>query len=120
MRSPNICEALPFLPAREFEKSKDFYEALGFEKLLDGNVAIYQIGTSKFILQNYFQKEWAENSMMQLVVEDLSAWWAFILSLDLPGRFGVQEPKPPTRQPWGLTVAYVFDPSGVLWHVVQR
>lgn len=120
MPSAKTCEALSFLPAKEFATSKRFYEALGFEKLVDAEVAIYQIGSSKFILQNYFQKDWAENSMMQLVVDDLSAWWAYILSLDLPGRFGVQNPKPPTRQPWGQTVAYVFDPSGVLWHVVQR
>ena len=26
-------------------------------------------------------------------------------------------PKAPAMQPWGLRVAYVFDPSGVLWHI---
>ncbi|MBA4388639.1 MAG: hypothetical protein C0404_11710 [Verrucomicrobia bacterium] len=39
---------------------------------------------------------------------------------DLPTRFGVPVPKPPEDQPWGLRVAYVIDPSGVLWHVAQR
>ena len=29
-------------------------------------------------------------------------------------------PKPPTMQPWGLRIAYVIDPSGVLWHVAER
>ena len=33
--------ARPFLPAKDFQLSKDFYEALGFEKLLDGDVAIF-------------------------------------------------------------------------------
>jgi uncharacterized glyoxalase superfamily protein PhnB len=117
---PKAEQAQAFLPARDFALSKSFYEALGFEKLVDSEVAIYSVGTSTFILQNYFQKDWAENSMMQLVVDDLDAWWSFILSLDLPGRFGVQPPKPPAKQPWGLRVAYVFDPSGVLWHLVQR
>ena len=117
---PRADQAHPFLPAKDFDISKKFYEALGFERLVDGEVAIYGIGASKFILQNYFQKDWAENFMMQLVVEDLDAWWSFILSLDLPDKFGVQPPKPPTKQPWGLRVAYVFDPSGVLWHLVQR
>jgi uncharacterized glyoxalase superfamily protein PhnB len=23
-------------------------------------------------------------------------------------------------QPWGLRIAYVVDPSGVLWHVAER
>ena len=112
--------ARPFLPARDFDLSKRFYEALGFQKLLDGDVAIYEIGSSGFILQNYYQKEWSENFMMQLMVDDLDAWWDHITALDLPQKFGVAAPRPPAMQPWGLRVAYVFDPSGVLWHIAQR
>jgi hypothetical protein len=41
-------------------------------------------------------------------------------TLDLPGKFGVQPPKPPAMQPWGLRVACVYDPAGVLWHFAQR
>lgn len=110
----------PFIPAKEFDLSKRFYEALGFEKILDGDVAIFNAGSGGFILQNYYQKEWAENFMMQLMVEDLDAWWEHITALDLPGRFGVQPPKAPAMQPWGLRIAYIVDPSGVLWHVAER
>lgn len=112
--------ARPFLPAKDFDLSKRFYEALGFVKELDGEVAIFRIGASSFILQKYFQKEWAENFMMQLMVDDLDAWWARLAALDLPRKFGVSPPKAPALQPWGLRVAYVVDPSGVLWHVAQR
>jgi hypothetical protein len=110
----------PFLPARDFDLSKRFYEALGFEKTLDADVVIFRIGHGEFLLQNYYQKDWAENSMLQLLVDDLDGWWSYIQSLDLPRRFGVAAPKPPAEQPWGLRVAYVYDPSGVLWHVVQK
>jgi uncharacterized glyoxalase superfamily protein PhnB len=58
--------------------------------------------------------------MMQLMVDDLDAWWAHIDALDLPGKFGVQSPKAPSMQPWGLRVAYIYDPAGVLWHIAQR
>jgi len=112
--------ARPFLPARDFAMSKRFYDALGFERILDGEVAIYRVGRSSFILQNYFQEEWAANTMMQLMVDDLDAWWQRIVALDLPSTFGVAPPKAPAMQPWGLRVAYVVDPSGVLWHVSQR
>src|SRR5690349_19060358 len=112
--------ARPFLPAKDFELSKRFYEALGFTKVLDGDVAIFQMGVSSFILQKRFQKEWAENFMMQLMVDNVDAWWGRVTSLNLPARFGVPDPKPPAMQPWGLRVAYVVDPSGVLWHVAQR
>jgi catechol 2,3-dioxygenase-like lactoylglutathione lyase family enzyme len=110
----------PFLPARDFELSKRFYEALGFKKVLDSEVAIFRIGASGFILQNHFQTGWAENFMMQLMVDDLDAWWAHIESLALHTNFGVPEPRSPVVQPWGLRVAYVIDPSGVLWHVAER
>jgi uncharacterized glyoxalase superfamily protein PhnB len=121
MAIPNGAEiARPFLPAQDFEKSRAFYEALGFTKLLDGDVAIFAVGKTSFILQRHFQKDWAANCMMQLMVDDLDAWWTHLEKLDLPGTFGVAPPKPPAMQPWGLRVAYVTDPSGVLWHVAQR
>jgi uncharacterized glyoxalase superfamily protein PhnB len=110
----------PFIPAKEFNLSKQFYETLGFEKVLDGEVAIFNAGSGGFIVQNYYQKEWAENFMMQLMVDDLDAWWEQISALDLPGKFGVPAPKAPAMQPWGLRIAYVVDPSGVLWHVAER
>ena len=112
--------ARPFVPARDFALSKRFYETLGFEKLLDGDVAIFGIGTSSFILQNRFEKEWAQNFMMQLMVDDLDSWWSHINELDLPARFRVPKPKEPALQSWGLRVAFLVDPSGVLWHVAQR
>ncbi|MES2603775.1 MAG: VOC family protein [Pseudomonadota bacterium] len=110
----------PYLPAKDFELSKRFYEKLGFEKVLDGEVAIFRLGGSGFLLQRYYSKEWAENCMLQLMVDDLDQWWAHIQSLNLAAEFGVPPPKPPAMQPWGLRIAYVIDPAGVLWHVAQR
>jgi len=112
--------ARSFLPVQDFAVSKSFYKTLGFVKLLDGDVAICKAGSTTFILQNYYQKDWAENFIMQLNVDDLDDWWTHIEGLDLPGKFNVQPPKAPAMQPWGLRVAYVFDPSGVLWHIAQR
>jgi uncharacterized glyoxalase superfamily protein PhnB len=112
--------ARPFLPAKDFDLSKRFYEALGFNKVLDGEVAIFRAGASSFIVQKHFQKQWAENTMMQLMVDDLDSWWTHVSSLALSEKFGVPAPQAPADQPWGLRVAYLIDPSGVLWHVAQR
>ncbi len=112
--------ARPFLPSQDFALSKRFYEAMGFEKLLDSEVAIFRIGATAFILGQHYQEDWAGNFMMQLMVDDLDAWWAHIQSLDLPGKFGVPSPRPPEMQPWGIRIAYVADPCGVLWHIAQR
>ncbi len=112
--------ARPFVPSKDFAASKRFYEEIGFTKLLDGEVAIFAIGSSSFVLQDFFEKAWAENFMMQLMVDDLDAWWAHLEALDLPAKFNVPAPRPPAVQPWGLRIAYVVDPSGVLWHVAER
>jgi uncharacterized glyoxalase superfamily protein PhnB len=109
-----------FLPCKDFDLSKRFYEAIGFDKVLDSEVAIFNSASGGFILQRYYQKDWAENTMLQLMVDDLDKWWTHIVGLDLPGQFGVPPPKPPVMQPWGLKVAYLIDPTGVLWHVCQR
>jgi catechol 2,3-dioxygenase-like lactoylglutathione lyase family enzyme len=109
--------ARPFVPAKDLDLSKRFYVALGFEKVLDSEVAVFRIGSSGFILSQFDE---AENFMMQLMVEDLDAWWVHISSLNLEGEFGVPAPRAPEMQPWGLRIAYLVDPSGVLWHVAQR
>ena len=88
--------------------------------VLDDEVAIFDAASGGFILQRYYQKEWAENTMVHLMVDDLDAWWTHIEAIDLATQFGVQPPKAPAMQPWGLRVAYVYDPCGVLWHFAQR
>jgi catechol 2,3-dioxygenase-like lactoylglutathione lyase family enzyme len=110
----------PFVPTKDFELSKRFYESLGFEKVLDSEVAIFRAGSGGFILQRHYHKDWADNFMIQLMVDDLDAWWKHIDTLDLPGKFGVRPPSAPAMQPCCLRVAYVVDPSGVLWHVAER
>lgn len=45
--------------------------------------------------------------MMQLMVDDLDAWWAHIECLDLAEKFGVQPTKAPEMLPWGFRTASV-------------
>ena len=124
MPIPNGAEALrPFLPTKDFEVSRAFYEALGFKKLLDSEVAIFAIGSggAANILHPPLRRGLGRAVlMMQLMVDDLDAWWAHIQTLNLVERFGVQPPRAPAVQPWGLRIAYLIDPAGVLWHVAER
>lgn len=115
----------PFLPAKDFAESRRFYEALGFKVTpLGDKVAHAQLGpargTFSFLLQDFYVKEFAENLMMHLLVDDLDGWWRHIASLDLDTRFGVGAPRPPREEPWGLRVAYLWDPAGVLWHIASE
>lgn len=111
----------PFVPARDFELSKQFYLALGFSLRFEAqDICGFDHSSGSFLLQNFSATGFAENFMMSWGVDDLDAWFAHIQTLDLPGRFGVRPPQPPKLQPWGLTISYLIDPSGVLWHVSQK
>jgi uncharacterized glyoxalase superfamily protein PhnB len=70
-------------------------------------------------LQDDCVEQWAENFMMHVLVDDLEAWWSHVDALDLSSHFSVAAPRAPKLQAWGLNVAYVFDPSGVLWHFAE-
>jgi uncharacterized glyoxalase superfamily protein PhnB len=121
MNAPTGTEHIRFfLPAKDFALSKRFYEALGFKKVLDSDVAIFNAGSGGFILMNGHDDALDGHLMMSIMVDDLDAWWAHIHALDLPGKFGVPAPRPPAVQPWGLRIVYVVDPSGVLWHFAER
>ncbi|MGF7159664.1 putative glyoxalase superfamily protein PhnB [Rhodoligotrophos appendicifer] len=110
----------PFVPARDFALSKRFYMALGFAVMHeDEEVAILKLESFSFILQNVYVQEFAENCMIQLLVRDADAWWRRIDATDIADRFGVKPPRAPKVQSWGLKVGFLFDPSGVLWHIAE-
>jgi hypothetical protein len=110
----------PFLPAKDFDKSLRFYKAMGFQAYPLGDaLAELSLGPHAFLLQDYYVKDLAENTVMHVLVEDVGAWWRHIEPLALAQEFDVPPPIAPRVEPWGLTVAYVFDPSGVLWHFAQ-
>jgi catechol 2,3-dioxygenase-like lactoylglutathione lyase family enzyme len=111
----------PFLPCRNRAASTRFYEALGLKKLAEGDdVAIFGAGSGGFLLTDVHHEPLDGMLMMQMMVDDLDAWWSHIERLDLPAHFGVPAPRAPALQPWGLRIAYVVDPSGILWHVAER
>jgi len=110
----------PFVPARDFTLSRQFYRELGFAVVFeDTRVAVLELDGSGFILQNFYVKEFAENCMIQLSVRDVDLWWKRIDPGNLVATFGVQPPRTPAVQSWGMKVGFVFDPSGVLWHVTE-
>ena len=118
---PTIKAFRPFLPAKDYDTSFRFYQAIGFHAHPLGDaLAELSLGGNAFLLQGYYVKEWAENMMMHVLVEDVQQWWKHIEPLDLASKFGVKPPTAPRIEPWGLTVAYVWCPSGVLWHFAQQ
>jgi catechol 2,3-dioxygenase-like lactoylglutathione lyase family enzyme len=121
VHAPDVVAMRPFVPSMDFEKSLRFYVDLGFNahRLGDG-LASMELGQFGFLLQDYHVEAFAGNFMMHLLVNDVDRWWKRIEALDLAGKYGVRPPSAPAMQPWGLVVAYVVDPSGVLWHFAQK
>ena len=109
---------LTFVPAKDFELSCRFYETLGFRaKDDDPDVRYYGRGGHGFLLQNFYVKDWANNFMMAMHVDDLDAWWTEVQTIVDSGDFPGARAKAPQLEDWGMRVTYIWDPSGVLWHV---
>lgn len=114
----SVVSLRPFVPAKDLEISMRFYSDLGFQLYeLGPDLVDVRLGNQAFLLQRYYVEAWANNFMMHLLVKDIDAWWDHLSPLDLTTRYGVPPPRAPKVEPWGLKVAYVIDPSGVLWHI---
>ena len=116
-----VLELNAFVPAKDFNVSKQFYSEIGFE-LAWGNdeIAKFQIGSFSFLLQDFHVQQHAENFMMSLVVEDADRWWEHFERIGLGEKYPRIMLKPPAMQPWGIRVLYLSDPTGVLWHIADR
>jgi hypothetical protein len=108
----------PVVPAKDFDISKRFYIDFGFTpREVTGRLVEMRLGEFRFLLQNHYVKEWADNFVIHLLVTDVRRWWEHIASLNLPQRYGVRIAAP-VEDDWGL-VAGVVDPSGVLWRIAE-
>jgi catechol 2,3-dioxygenase-like lactoylglutathione lyase family enzyme len=108
-------EAKAFVPARDFELAKRFYQAIGFELVwLTPQLAYFRHGQSCFLLQNFYVKEHSDNFKMHLWVENVDDWWTHVSAV--AGQFGITVEEPADR-PWGMRDFPLIDPSGVLWRI---
>lgn len=120
MVSLRVSDVRPFVPAKDFEVSKDFYVSLGWViEWSDDSLALMENANQRFYLQRYYVKEWAENSMLHITVEDAQSSYAQVSELLDSGRFPGARVSEPKREPYGALVTYVGDPAGVLLHLAQ-
>jgi len=89
--SLRLIELKPFVPARDFALSRRFYGELGFtERSEGGGIAYFLHDEASFLLQDFYNKELAENLMLHLLVADVDAWHARVASAGLAQRYGVK------------------------------
>lgn len=98
-----------FVPSQDFALSKDFYSALGCElEWSDDNLALFNLAGSRFYLQRYYVKEWAENSTLHISVQDAVNCFADITELVESGRFPSVRIAPPKQEPENFTCPWNF------------
>lgn len=110
-------ELKTFVPAKDFERSKAFYQAIGFIMDWSGeDLAYFRLGPSRFLLQRFFVEPHAHNFMMHLLVENADDWHRHLVAQKIAERFEVALAAP-QDQPWGMRDFTLFDPCGVLWRI---
>ena len=120
MQNLNVIEMKAFVPARDFELSKHFYQDVGFTLHSDGDgVASFRYGSACFLLQRFYVKELAENLMLHLLVEDVDAWWAKLHHDGIAEKYGVRMTEV-ELQSWRMRDFVLLDPTGVLWRIGQN
>ena len=120
MQNLNITEIKAFVPAKDFERSKQFYKDLGFTMASEGGgVAYFHMNHVSFLLQDFCAESLAENFMMHILVEDVDAWWAHVDGTGVASKYGIQVGAIES-QPWRMRDFCLSDPSGVLWRIGQN
>jgi catechol 2,3-dioxygenase-like lactoylglutathione lyase family enzyme len=106
----------PFIGAKNFELSRSFYRDLGFqESVLSHNMSYFKTDGIGFYLQDADVKDWIDNTMVFLEVDDVGRHWNELLALDLPNKYEGVRLTPIRQYDWGRE-CFMHDPSGILWH----
>ena len=109
----------PFIGAKDYERSRSFYRDLGFEEfVLSKDMSLFKTGELGFYLQNAYVKDWVDNSMIFLEVEDVDLYMESLVALDLSIKYPEVRLTPVKQFDWGKE-CYLHDPSGILWHFGQ-
>jgi len=120
MPNLRVTEVKAFVPARDFELSKRFYQDLGFTMASEGGgVAYFHHDYASFLLQDFCVDEHFKNFTMHLLVENVDDWHQKIAESGLAEKYKV-EVGPVELQPWRMRDFTLFDPSGVLWPIAQN
>ena len=106
----------PFIGAKDFELSRNFYRDLGFEEtVLSHNLSVFKTGGLGFYLQDAYVKDWIDNTMVFMEVDNVEQYYNEMLLLDLGTKYKNVRLIPIQRHDWGRE-CFLHDPSGILWH----
>ena len=106
----------PFIGAKNYAVSRQFYQDLGFEEsVISANMSYFHTEGFGFYLQDAYVKDWIDNTMIFMEVEDVKGFWDALQALELPAKYADVKLVPIRELDWGRE-CFLHDPSGVLWH----
>ena len=109
----------PFIGAKNYEESRNFYKDLGFEEtVLSPNMCYFDWNEFGFYLQDAYVKDWVDNTMVFMEVENVQQFWNELVTLNLTSKYPNVKLVPIRQLDWG-SECFVHDPSGILWHFGQ-
>ncbi len=112
-----ILSIRPFIGAKDFNLSREFYRDLGFEEtVLGSDMSVFKKENMAFYLQDAYVKDWINNSMIFLEVKNVDVYWEQLLTLNLTTKYKDIKLVPVKKYDWGKE-CFIHDPSGILWHI---
>ncbi|MDO1500174.1 glyoxalase [Winogradskyella maritima] len=106
----------PFIGAKDYTVSRQFYKDLGFEEVVTSpKMSYFFMGRFGFYLQDAYVKDWVDNSMIFFEVDDLENTLTNIKSLKLTETYDNVRLSDIVNNDWGNEF-FLHDPSGILWH----
>ena len=113
----NVKSIRPFIGSKNFEVSRSFYRDFGFdETVLGATLSVFKMNDCTFYLQDAYVKDWVDNTMIFMEVEDVAQFWNELLALNLTDKYEGIKLVPIKKLDWG-SECFVHDPAGVLWHI---
>jgi catechol 2,3-dioxygenase-like lactoylglutathione lyase family enzyme len=117
-KKPQFKSVRAFIGAKNYSESRNFYKDFGFsEVVLSENMSYFKMNDKLgFYLQKAFVKDWIENSMLFLEVENLEEYLTELKSKKLTEKFKNVRLSEIVVNDWGKEF-FLHDPSGILWHI---
>lgn len=105
-----------FIGANDYSVSRQFYKDLGFTEMeLSPTMCYFKSDDYGFYLQDYYVKDWVDNSMVFVEVDSVDRYWEELNRLGLHKKYKNVRHSAIVYNDWGRE-CFLHDPSGILWH----
>lgn len=106
---PKLKSIRPFVGAQNFEISRNFYRDLEFEEVvLESKLSLFIREEIGFYLQDYYTKDWIDNTMIFMEVANTDEFWKDLVSLELTDKYENVRLTPVRVMDWGKNVLYMI------------